>query len=53
MGIHIKTSKLTEKEVREIKYGHHDKFNREIAKIYNVSQTTITNIKNNKSWKHV
>lgn len=52
-GEKIKTSKLTEREVNEIKYGCHEKSHREIAEAYKVSPTTITNIKNNKSWKHV
>jgi len=52
-GEKIKSSKLTEKEVKEIKFGYQEKLHREIAEIYKVSQTTITNIKNNKTWKHI
>lgn len=52
-GEGVKTSKLTEKEAAQIKYRHKDKFCREVARLYNVSTTTIVNIRNNKSWKHI
>lgn len=47
------THKLTEAEVREIKFGCTGMLHREIAERFNVARNTITYIKNNKLWKHV
>ncbi len=49
------SAKLTEKKVRQIKlHGEVGKFSeRELAKKYDVSQSVINNILNNKSWKGV
>lgn len=45
--------KLTEEQVRKIKYEHNNLSHTQIAKIYNISRPSITLIRNNKSWKHV
>ena len=47
-------SKLTEKEVLEIKSKENKIIvNKILAKKYNISPTTISDIKNNKTWKHL
>jgi hypothetical protein len=46
-------SKLTEKEVFEIRAIGKTKYLREIAEMYNVRLTTISWILTNKSWKHL
>lgn len=54
VGEQIKNHKLTEEQVREIKikllqgYGV-----RELGRMYNMNHTTISDIKNNKGWKHI
>lgn len=47
-----KWSKLTEKQVRKIKFSEKGSQG-QIAKKYNVSQPCINEIKNNKTWKHI
>ena len=48
-------SKLTSNMVEEIRFAakRGNMLHREIASIFNVSTTTITNIINNKIWKHI
>lgn len=46
-------SKLTEKQVLEIKYGNFNISTYKIAKLYNVCQSAICSIKKNKTWKHL
>lgn len=46
-------SKLTEKDVLEIRAIGKTMFQREIGKIYNVNHNTIGNIINRKSWTHI
>lgn len=47
-------SKLTETQVKEIRELYPIiKSQRKIAKLYNVTQTAIKNIVNNKTWKHI
>ena len=53
-GINNPSSKLTEKNIIEIKkLLSSGLFQKDIAKQYNVSIMTISNIKNNKIWKHI
>ena len=52
-GTQVNTSKLTEKQVLEIKGIGNSKSQRKIAKIYNVSQPTIGAILLGKTWKHL
>ncbi len=48
------SSKLIESEIKEIKYLHIYGFlNREISKLYNVSESVICNIVNGKAWRHI
>lgn len=46
-------SKLTEAEAREIKYGHKGKTQREVARLYNIDPSVISNIRLGKSWVDV
>jgi len=46
-------SKLTNEEVYEIKYNHPGTSMYRIAENYNVKQSTIWNIINNKTWRHI
>lgn len=48
-----KSQKLTECEVKKIKYQSKDLTHKEIAKIYNVSRSHISSIKQNKSRQHI
>lgn len=50
-GVSNGSSKLSDDDVRAIRKD--DRTNREIAKDFGVSHTTIGNIKNNQFWKHV
>lgn len=52
-GEDIKTSKLTEKEVLEIRDYYGRLSSRKVAKLYNVNKNAILNIWNRKSWKHI
>ena len=54
-GEKVGTSKLTETDVRMIIYMYRtgEFFQREIAKIYQVTQTAISRIILKKSWKHI
>lgn len=52
-GEMVITSKLTEKQAYEIKFGYDSLTFKEIASIYGVSYTLISFIKNNKRWKHL
>lgn len=45
-------SKLTEKQIIEIR-NIHDMKHRQIAEIYNVSKSHITNIRRNYNWRHL
>lgn len=49
----MKHSRVTEAEVYEIKYSHTGISMYCIAKNYNVKQSTIWNIINNKTWRHI
>lgn len=46
-------SKLTEKEAKEIKYGHFDKSYPKIGLIYGIKAPTVCNIRKGKIWKHI
>jgi hypothetical protein len=46
-------AKLTEDQVKKIKYSHLGLYQRDIAKIYKVSDATISDIKRGRIWKHV
>jgi DNA-binding NarL/FixJ family response regulator len=53
-GSQVKTSKLTEKDVEIIKdYLEKGMGVRTIARLYDMSHSTISDIKTGKSWKHV
>ncbi|MCK9310007.1 MAG: HNH endonuclease [Candidatus Cloacimonetes bacterium] len=53
-GSQIKTSKLTEIDVIEIKRLLNEGMGvRAIAKLYNIHHSNISNIKTGKAWKHV
>lgn len=46
-------SKLTEKQVLEIREINKSMFQKDIAKIYNVSRPTVTMILNKRTWSHI
>jgi len=46
-------AKLTENQVRKIRYEHKNLTQKEIAKIYNIKQVTVSDIRRNKNWKHI
>ena len=46
-------SKLTEIEVKMIKYEHKNMTQREIAKIYRIAQSLVSMIRSGKSWNHI
>ena len=46
-------SKLTAIEARKIKYEHKNMMQKEIAKIYGVSNAQVHMIRSGKSWKHI
>ena len=46
-------SKLTDEQVRMIKYGHPGIRQIDLAKLYNTTQTTISFIKSGKCWGHI
>lgn len=46
-------SKLTEKQVMEIKYENNESVFTEIAKKYGISVSTVSGIRNGVRWKHV
>jgi hypothetical protein len=50
-GSKCNLSKLTEKEVKEIRQIGNSMYRKEVAKIYGVNRLTIGHIVNNKSWK--
>jgi|ERR1035437_282116 hypothetical protein len=52
-GIDRPDNKLTEKQVREIKFGKTPKNQIECGKLYNISGPTIWSIRNGKKWKHI
>lgn len=52
IGSDINTSKLSKEQVLEI-LNNTDKSQRQLAKIYNVSQTAIGLIKRRKNWKYI
>lgn len=45
--------KLTENQVKEIKYANKSLTQEQIAKIYNTTRSNIKRIKNNETWKHI
>lgn len=49
---HFKT-KLTNEQVKEIKFGHIGLNQAEIAKLYDVKPNTISQIKTGRKWKHI
>lgn len=51
-GVDHKMSKLTESDVKSIRNCMHIP-SPKLAKIYNVNESTIKDVKNNKTWKHV
>lgn len=51
MGEKCKWTKLTKEQVLEIRKSN--KPQKVMAKRFNISQTTISNIKNRKTWKHI
>jgi len=46
-------SKLTEKQVKEIKYGNKNLMQKEIAKIYKIHRSTILRIRKGFLWSHI
>jgi len=46
-------SKLTIEQVKEIRHGHKNKTQQEISRIYNVTQSVISNIRLGKTWKQL
>jgi hypothetical protein len=52
-GISNGRSKLTEEQVKEIKYNSLYKKQKELSLLYNVSSKVIYNIQNNLSWTHL
>ena len=46
-------SRLTEHEVKKIKYGHQGMSIRAIAKIYGVSKSLVHVIRSRENWKHI
>lgn len=53
-GSNIGTSKLTEKQVSEIKMGLEKGYkHKDLARLYDVNRTIITRINNGLIWKHV
>lgn len=51
LGERVPTSRFTEKDVVEIRQSN--KSSRELARIYGVSKSSIQDIKNRETWKHV
>lgn len=52
-GEHNHQSKLTNEEARRIKYELSRLSDTEVAKMFNVSQSTISRIRNSKAWTHI
>lgn len=52
-GENCKYAKITQKEASEIKYGYQNVLHKDIAKIYNISRTTVIDIRKARSWKHI
>lgn len=52
-GEECKYAKITEKDAIDIKYGYKGVIHKEIANIYNVSRTTVIDIRKGRSWKHI
>ena len=52
-GINHHLVKLTEEQVRNIKYNDFDLNNVQLSKIYGVKRETIRDIRNRKNWKHI
>lgn len=52
-GEECKYAKITEKDAIDIKYGYKAMIHKEIANIYNVSRTTVIDIRKGRSWKHI
>jgi len=46
-------SKLTEEQVKKIKYGHKDLLQKEIAIFYGIHKSVVCSIRKGKSWKHI
>jgi transcriptional regulator len=46
-------SKLTESQVREIKFNRLGLYQTEIAKEFNIARQTVSKILNGKSWSHI
>lgn len=46
-------SKITEIEAKEIKYGHQNLSQSQIAKIYNIRQSLVSRIRNGVRWGHI
>lgn len=51
VGEHTPTARLTEQQVIDIR--NSNKSSRELGKLYGVNKSSILNIKNRKSWKHI
>lgn len=52
-GIKNGRAKLTEQQVYEIKYSNFKMSYREIGVMYGVDKTSVYDIRNNRSWKHI
>jgi hypothetical protein len=52
-GVEHGMAKLTEIQVREIKYGLSELNNNEVAKLYNINRGTVRNIRLGNIWKHI
>jgi hypothetical protein len=46
-------AKLTENQVKKIRYEHKNLTQKEIAKIYNIKQVTVSDIRKKRNWKHI
>jgi len=53
LGIDVNGSKLTEKEVLEIRAIGNSMFQKDIAKIYNISREQVGVILRRQQWKHI
>ena len=48
-----KNSKITKEQALKIKYGHHGISNTELASIYKINQSKISEIRSGKRWKYI
>lgn len=53
MGSKNPSAKITEQQVYEIKYCNFNSTHKEIAFIYGIGTSTVSNIRANRTWKHI